>query len=109
MYLSTLRPGTLRGVLSSRPLERRTAQTITDPDHLLDELGKTRGRHYATDAEEFMIGMIAVAVPVLDKQKRLMATLSVHAPVQRQSLAKLIGFLPVLQTAADKLARLHQI
>lgn len=107
MYLSTMRSGTLNGVLSVRTLERRTAKTITDPKDLLAELAQTQARGFATDDEEFMDGMVAVAVPVRDRQDRLMATLSVHAPIQRRPLDQLIGFLPTLQDAADKLAALH--
>jgi DNA-binding IclR family transcriptional regulator len=107
MYLSTLREGTLKGVLSARPLERRTARTLTDPQALRDEIEKTRARGYSVDDEEFMDGMAAVAVPVLDLQGRLQATLSVHAPVQRHTLDDLTRFLGVLQDGARKLADLH--
>ena len=72
------------------------------------ELGLTRSRGYSTDDEEFMPGMIAVAVPILDQQRRLMATLSIHAPVQRQPLTDLLEYLPVLDDAAKKLAQVHQ-
>ena len=104
MYLSTLRPGPLEGVLSARTLERKTDRTLTTPDELRRELALTRERGYSTDDEEFMAGMVAVAVPVRDGQSRLLATLSIHAPVQRYPLADLIGCLPVLHGAAQSLS-----
>lgn len=100
MYLSTLRPGPLEGVLSARPLERKTDRTLTSPDDLRQELDLTRERDFSTDDEEFMAGMVAVAVPVRDAQTRLLATLSIHAPVQRYPLSDLIDCLPVLRRAA---------
>ncbi|WP_417713455.1 IclR family transcriptional regulator [Pseudophaeobacter arcticus] len=107
MYLSTLRPATLNSVLSARALESQTEQTITSPEALRAELQKTRARGYATDDEEFMTGMAAIAVPILDPQGRLMATLSVHAPVQRRALGQILEFLEPLQQAAARLTRLN--
>lgn len=107
MYLSSLRPATLKGVLSARPLEAQTEKTITSTEALQAELKATRARGYSTDDEEFMIGMAAIAVPVLDPQDRLLATLSVHAPTQRHSLSQIIDFLQPLQAAAEQLATLY--
>ena len=107
MYLSTLRPHILRAVLSSRPLEARTEHTLTDPDAIRDELQAIRQRGYSTDNGEFMLGMAAVAVPVWDGDGKLLATLSVHAPDQRRSLATLIDWVPTLRAGAEDLTRLH--
>ncbi|UWQ56578.1 IclR family transcriptional regulator [Leisingera caerulea] len=106
MYLSTLKPSTLEAVLRARPLEALTGKTCTDPDAITAELGAIAGRGYSTDDEEFIDGMVAVAVPVRDARGRLLATLSVHAPVQRRSLQDLTDFLPCLQKAARELANL---
>lgn len=107
MYLSTLRESTLDAVIKSRPLEELTAKTITSTDALREELAATRARGYSQDDEEFMLGMTAIAVPVLDSTGRLMATLSVHAPDQRHVVSDLVQFLPALKTAAEKLSELH--
>ena len=107
MYLSTLRSNSLEAVLSARPLEARTQRTLILAGAIKDELELTRTRGYSTDDEEFMVGMIAVAVPVNDAQKRLLATLSIHAPIQRYSVGDLVGCLPVLQRAADHLSDLY--
>jgi len=107
MYLSTLRDSTLEAVLNCRSLEGLTEKTIITSDALRAELAETRKRGYSQDDEEFMLGMTAVAVPVIDSTGRLMATLSVHAPGQRHSIANLIQFLPNLKDAAGKLSDLH--
>ena len=107
MYLSTLRDSTLEAVLNSRSLEGLTEKTIITSDALRAELAETRKRGYSLDDEEFMLGMTAVAVPVIDSTERLIATLSVHAPGQRHSIADLIQFLPNLKDAAGKLSDLH--
>lgn len=108
MYLSSLKSATLNGVLNSKPLEKLTDQTITDPAELRKELSEARKKGFAQDNEEFMSGMAAIAVPILDPQDRLLATLSVHAPVMRCSLETIIDFLEPLTEAAKKLSDLNR-
>ena len=106
MYLSTLRQNTLDGFLSAGKLNPNTESTITDPEALRVEIINIARRGYSTDDEEFMPGMTAVAVPVLDENNRLVATLSVHAPTQRHDLGSLTQFLSVLQVGATKISGL---
>lgn len=107
MYLSTLRDSTLEAVLNARPLEALTEKTIVTSEALRQELAQARKRGYSQDDEEFMLGMTAIAVPVIDSAGRLMATLSVHAPEQRHAVTDLVKFLPDLKSAAEKLSELH--
>lgn len=104
MYLSSLRPDYLARFLQNYNLERRTEKTITDPVVLAKELETIRDRGYATDDEEFMLGMTAIAVPILDDRGRLVSTLSIHAPEQRRHLPDLVACLAHLRKAAQELA-----
>lgn len=104
MYLSSLRPDYLERFLKNYALEKQTEHTITDPRKLQIELEKTRERGYATDDEEFMLGMTAIAVPIRDDRGRLLSTLSIHAPEQRRHLPQLVECLGYLQDAAAELA-----
>lgn len=106
LYLASLKSATLNGVLGAKPFEKLTNQTITDPEILLEEIKTIRSQGHSTDNEEFMEGMTAIAVPVIDNQKRLIATLSVHAPKSRYTLDQLTSFLDSLKSAADKLSQL---
>ncbi|MEQ8655352.1 MAG: IclR family transcriptional regulator [Kiloniellales bacterium] len=103
LYLSSLRKTHLERILGSIPLKPHTAHTLTDKRALMAELEETRRRNFSRDAEEFMEGMIALAVPVLDTHKRLLATLSFHAPVQRMTLEGAVKHLPHLRGAASEL------
>lgn len=109
MYLSSLRSTTLNAVLSARSLEKLTDGTMTDIEQLRQELAETRRRGYAQDNEEFMTGMAAIAVPILDTQDRFLATLSVHAPVMRCSLEQIVDFLEPLKKAAVRLSDLNRV
>ncbi|WP_370576916.1 IclR family transcriptional regulator [Paracoccus sp. PAR01] len=92
--------------LSKARLHAHTERTITDPAALRSEIAAIRTRGYSTDSEEFVPGMIAVAVPVLDRAGLFCATLSFHAPVQRLSLEDGLKHLPALRQAASELTGL---
>jgi len=106
MYLSSLLPSHFERYLATIKLDAKTPRTIVATDELRAEIAQIRKRGYATDQEEFMEGMVAVAVPIRDDQGRLVSTLSIHAPDQRLSLPDLLGHLPRLQKAADALSEL---
>lgn len=106
MYLSTLNQRYLDRYLGAQELSRRTEKTITDIADLKAELSLTRKRGYATDDEEFMDGMVAIAVPIIDDQNRLVSTLSTHTPCQRLTLEQLKTRLPKLQNGAMRLSDL---
>jgi IclR family acetate operon transcriptional repressor len=106
MYLSSLNPRYLDRYLASRDLEEHTGKTITDSAKLKAELATTRKRGYSTDDEEFMEGMVAVAVPIFDDQGRLVSTLSAHAPLQRNDLPALVANVETLKLAAAQLSEL---
>ncbi|MEL6608808.1 MAG: IclR family transcriptional regulator [Pseudomonadota bacterium] len=103
MYLSSLRAEKLRRFLEFTTLEPETRHTVTNPDALVSEVSDTRSRGYSTDNEEFMDNMCALAVPIRDDKGRLLTTLSIHAPIQRQSLEQLKTHLPDLFEARDQL------
>ena len=109
MYLSTLRDNIRDALIQSSQLEARTDKTLTTPNALKVELEVTHQRGYALDEEEYMSGMIAIAVPVNDDVGRLMATLSIHAPKIRCSIDDLVDFLPVLRDGAQALAELQNV
>jgi len=106
MYLSTLPKAHLSRYAASQPLVANTANTITDPDALIQEIAAIRKQGYAVDDEEFMDGMIAVAVPIMDANKRLVATLSYHAPTIRFTKDRSLEYLPALREASEDLASL---
>ena len=106
MYLSTLQPAYLDRYLATASLDSHAPGTITDKKALKEEIELTRNRGYSIDNQEFMEDMVAIAVPILDDQKRLTSTLSVHAQVQRHSLEALKSHLERLKAGAHELSEL---
>ncbi|WP_299358559.1 IclR family transcriptional regulator [uncultured Paracoccus sp.] len=106
MYLSSLTGRHFESFASAADLNRHTPATITDQLRLRAEIAEIRRLGYATDDQEFISGMVAVAVPILESNGRLASTLSFHAPTQRFDLSHALTFLPQLRAAADNLSSL---
>ncbi len=106
MYLSSLTKRHLDRYLAAADLAEQTPNTITDVEALRAEIEGIAGRGYSLDREEFMQNMVALAVPILDPNGRLMATLSFHAPTQRFDAARSLAHLDDLRRAASDLGQL---
>jgi DNA-binding IclR family transcriptional regulator len=55
--------------------------------------------------EEYLAGVCCLAVPVRDADQRVVAAISVQAPVTRMRLEEMVEFLPHLRQAADAVAQ----
>ena len=106
LYLSSLSKARLDRVLNNTKLERRTRNTKTGKKALLNEIERIRIAGHAEDNEEFIDAMVALAVPVIDPQERLVSTLALHAPTPRLSLSSARKHLPRMRRAADELSKL---
>lgn len=106
LYLSSLPEDEAQHVISRLYLERQTPATITDPEDLLRELARIRTAGFSWDNEEFVEGLIAVAVPVRNSREQFCAALTVHAPTCRMSLEDAKMRLPALRRAAARIDRL---
>ncbi|WP_282607401.1 IclR family transcriptional regulator [Pelagibius sp. Alg239-R121] len=106
LYLSTLNDTQIDGYLQHTTFEQHTPRTITNHDHLREEINAVRRSGYAQDNQEFMEGMIALAVPINDQSGRLLSTIAFHAPVQRMAMKEASSHLPRLREAAEELSRL---
>lgn len=92
-------------LLDGLPLSRHTATTLTTRAALDAEFKRIRREDYSVDAEEFVEGLVCVAVPVRGPDGHARCAVALQAPVARMSLAQAIEKLPRLQQAAQALAR----
>ena len=91
-------------LIKAAPLKRFTDRTITDPELLMDELKQTQTAGVGVDNQEFMAGMVAIAVPVFNTANEVCFTIAVHAPTVRKPLEELRQYLPSLRKAAAAMA-----
>ncbi len=103
-YLASLPPKARVAMVDSLPLKRLTPNTTTDRDKLLKELGQIRKQGFAVDNEEFFEGMVALAVPVRDEERRYVGAIAFHGPTQRIDLAEAIAKKDILLEGANRLS-----
>jgi DNA-binding IclR family transcriptional regulator len=108
LFLSQMPPLVRRQLLAHLPLPRMTSHTFTDAGLLAAELDRLSVRRIGVDNEEFVLGMVAVAVPVRAADGRTIAALACHAPSARQSLNDLVRMVPRIEEAAGSLGPLLQ-
>lgn len=99
-FVASLAPMAQRRFVAALDLTALTPATKTSAEALIADLGAIRKRGYSLDEEEFLQGMVAIAVPVTDARGRFIAALAFHGPTQRLSIADAIARKSVLQTAA---------
>ncbi len=104
LFLGTLPRQRREALIRASSLYAYTENTIVDPDALRAELERIRRDGYAVDNQEFLAGVICLAVPVRDARDRVFAALAVSAPQARLPVARAIGHLPLLRRAAQDLA-----
>lgn len=100
LFLAYMKPRQRQRLLQAAPLKRYTERTITDPELLAEELRRIEQDGVGVDNEEFLAGMVALAVPVMNPANEVCFTLAVHAPTVRKPLAELRQYLPTLRQAA---------
>jgi DNA-binding IclR family transcriptional regulator len=86
-------------------LRRFTANTITEPERLQEELVSIRAKGVAIDDEESEMGLRCVAAPIRDHTGLVSAAISVSAPVQRMTKKNLQTMVPTVVAAADAISR----
>jgi DNA-binding IclR family transcriptional regulator len=90
-------------LLETLPLTRETSSTLTSAEALEQECARIARDGYSTENEEYQIGLIAIAVPVLNTSGAVVGGLACHAPTARLSLSQAIKHLPELREAAERI------
>ena len=76
---------TLSSYFKSTPLIQHTANTITDPELLKEQLKQVRKKVYTFDFEESHQDVIYVSAPVFDEKGKMVAGISVAGPAFRMN------------------------
>ncbi|MEZ5665193.1 MAG: IclR family transcriptional regulator [Burkholderiaceae bacterium] len=107
LLLAHLPAAQRHALLDGLPLARHTATTLSSREALEAEFRRIRKDGYSVDAEEFVEGLVCVAVPVPASQSggTPRCAVALQAPAARMTLAQAIERLPRLQAAAQALAR----
>jgi DNA-binding IclR family transcriptional regulator len=105
LFLAQMPDAQRRRLLDPVKLECYTPNTITDRTALESEIAEVRTKGYALDREEFLPGLLCIAVLVPAPEGRQSNTgIAIQAPVMRLSLKQVPKVLPALQRAARAMA-----
>lgn len=104
LFLAFLTKSKRSRFVRAAPLKRYTDNTLTDPKHLEHELDRIRKAKLSSDNQEFLPGLVAVAVPVVDDRGRVCAAISVNAPATRMSVESAAPHVQALRRASSALS-----
>ena len=106
LFLNHLPSGKRGRLLAKLDYQQFTPSTFTDIDKLKTELKRLRKDNIGVDNEEFMQGMVAVAVPMKNSAGQFFGALAMHAPTARVSMEQAMQHIPRLKEAAAELVEL---
>jgi DNA-binding IclR family transcriptional regulator len=101
VFLALGPPEYFRRVAAAGPA-RWTPRTIVAPGRLRQEPARAAGSGYGVNHEEYEVGVSAVAAPVFDARRRVLAALSITGNAAKLDLDRLA---PAVRTAALALSR----
>ena len=106
LFLAFLPAADRDAMLAHLSLPRLTPNTIVRAQDLRRECEAIAHNGHSLDREEFITGLVALAVPVRGASGDVRAAIAVHAPSVRMTAAAAVARLPALLAAAKKMGRL---
>ena len=107
VFLSQMSPAQRLRLLAHAPLDAYTPKTLTDMAALEQEVKQVKRQGFALDNEEFLPGLMCVAVLVPSAQGASNLCVAVQAPVLRLTPERCLQLLPALQRAAQAISAIE--
>lgn len=104
LLLSRLQEEHLSTLLETIPRSRYTDNTLIDADDLREALGRIRKDGIGTDDQEFMHGVVCVAVPVVTAAGHCLGGIAISAPEARMTMKEALSFVPQMKNTATRIA-----
>jgi DNA-binding IclR family transcriptional regulator len=106
LFLAYMEAEQQKKIFNTLSLQPMTEFTITSLKKLEKECQDIAKQTYSIDRQEFVLGLIALAVPVCDTDGRVLGALAVHAPTSRLSVEGALKHLDALKIAAVRMSKL---
>jgi DNA-binding IclR family transcriptional regulator len=107
LFLAYLAKARRERLMSHIHFERLTDKTIVQKQQLEKELERIRKQGYAVDNQEYVVGLMCVAVPVRSTEKKVIAAVAVQAPAIRLPYDRATQTLPALRSAAAEVGETY--
>jgi DNA-binding IclR family transcriptional regulator len=107
LFLAYMPPAQRNRLLDHLQYKGYTPNTITTRIRLEAEMVRVRAQGYALDNEEFLTGLVCVAVPVFDprSKQKVRGSVAVQAPASRFPIDSAASALPALRRTAEAFGR----
>lgn len=100
VLLAHLPAAELDRYLDTYELEPVLPRTITDPSEFREELERVRENGFALVNQELEEGLVAIAVPVRDRNQRVRAAINLSTHIGRKSVKEMRTLVPTIRAAA---------
>lgn len=97
-FLPTIEQSTL---INKLELHALTNKTIVDNSKLKHELLAIKEQGYALDIEEFELGLVSIAIPIYNKDNKVIACISASGPLSRFRMENVTNYCSVLQQGVE--------
>lgn len=108
LFLAQMTPSQRRRLLGQVSLERFTPKTITDLEAIEAEIATVKRDGVGYDREEYLPGLICVAVLVPSTNRASNLGLAIQAPSMRLTQPRVEAAIPALQRAASALQAIEE-
>ncbi len=105
VFMASLDEGQAAGAVRTRGLQRYTPKTVTDVDRYLADVREVRERGWASDEEEYLMGVWAVAAPVRVSPVHALWVVGLAASLVPGRMAEVAS---LVVSAADGIARIAE-
>ncbi len=103
-FLSQMSDKELETYFEKVSIEKKTEKTITEYSKMAEELKKIRQNGYAVDNEEYVDGMICIAMPIKNFMGKIVYGISVSGPSGRMTEEKRKEIIPNLEKACAEIS-----
>ncbi|MYN13793.1 helix-turn-helix domain-containing protein [Pusillimonas sp. TS35] len=107
LFMAQMTPSQRRRLLTATTLSGYTDKTLTSAEAVEAEIEAVRRNGYGMDNEEFLPGLLCIAVAVPSTQGKSNMAVAIQAPIMRMPAEKARQHLPALRRAAQALARIE--
>ncbi|OEF25524.1 IclR family transcriptional regulator [Vibrio rumoiensis] len=108
LFLAHMSQSQRRRLIGNAELQQYTTNTITDYPSLEKDIESAKIQGYAIDNEEYLPGLVCIAVLVPSSVGHSNLGLAIQAPVIRVKPDEALKFLPALLKAAKALAQIEE-
>ena len=104
LFLAFLPDAKREMLLSKMQLVPYTANTLTTRAALEEELERIRREHLSVDREEFLVGVVCIAAPIVNARGAITAGVAIQAPAVRMPVSDAYRYRTALVSAAQALS-----